>query len=344
MSSKRSGPIVLCFDTETTGKPPPSSNPNFQYEGFFNDKNVKAEVWPRIVQLSFIVYDTGKLQQLDSYDQLIKMKSGVFIPPESTKVHGITDADALEKGIPIKTAMKSFAEYYNRSDFVVGHNVQFDINVVCAELTLLLRDPETTADEKSMFQRLLKSMLYEKTKKFCTMQNAKMVCALPKNVYDVNGVVKDITGQEVIDYTLDGKGQRKARNPSLENAHKILFKQKPNGQLHNALVDVAVCLRVFIKIFMDVDLCATNNVSKNKYICDLINPSDLKDEELPRRIGDAPIHPNIIKSMNKIEFKKYGTQRTASRSKSTKRSTRSLSVKKPSRRHTTSRRRGANSV
>jgi DNA polymerase III epsilon subunit-like protein len=48
-----------------------------------------------------------------------------------------------KEGIPIKEVMMMFIDVFNRADFVVGHNVQFDINVVLAELTLLSKSEET---------------------------------------------------------------------------------------------------------------------------------------------------------------------------------------------------------
>jgi DNA polymerase III epsilon subunit-like protein len=316
-------PIVLCFDTETTGKPPPSKNPRFQSESFFNDKVTPAEEWPRVIQLAFILYDTEQMKQIDFYDKLIKLKPGEKIPPDSTKVHGITDEHLEKEGISVRSAMKTFIEFYDKADFVVGHNVQFDINVVSAELTLLLRDPQTNGTDKKKIREILQKLLWDKEKKYCTLQNSRSVCKLPKYIYDTNGVVKDDTGHELIDYTLDYKGQRKIRNPRLETAHQVLFQQKPNGKLHDALVDVAVCLRIFLKLYIGIDVCDSEYKSKNEFICDTINPSDLKPSEIPRRIGEPVIHPDIIKEMNSIKLGKTSSLRRTKK-------TRSLSLKRES--------------
>ena len=309
--------IVLCFDTETTGKPPNN-------ERFFNEnKGAKAEEWPRVIQLAFILYDTEKKKQLGFYDKLIKLPHGQQVPPDSTAVHGITDTDLEEKGIPIRTAIKMFIQFFNKADFVVGHNVQYDINVICAEITLLIRNPDTTQQDKAEMRNVMQKLMWDKSKRYCTLHNSRSVCQLPKYIYEMDQLLKDETGREVIDYSLDQYGNRKMRNPRLETAHQVMFHQKSNGQLHNALVDVAVCLRIFMKLFKGVDLCDTSNNANNKFICDTISPSDLKPSEIPRRIGDPAIHPDLIREMNSIPLK---TTRSTSRS----RKTRSLSFKKKS--------------
>lgn len=305
------GPIILCFDTETTGIPPNN-------EMYFNEKKgAKAEEWPRVVQLAFILYDTEKKKQLGFYDKLIKLPEGQTVPPDSTAVHGISDADLEEKGITMHSAVKMFINFFNRADFVVGHNVQYDINVMCAEITLLTRDPRTTTSEKNKMQNVMQELMWDKSKRYCTLQNSKKVCQLPKYVYEMDKLLKDETGKEVIDYTLDRYGKRKMRNAKLETAHQVMFHQKSNGQLHNALVDVAVCLRIFMKLFRGIDVCDTMHMSNNKFICDTINPSDLEASEVPRRIGEPSIHPDLIREINAIQFNSIRSIRST-RSRQTK--------------------------
>jgi DNA polymerase III epsilon subunit-like protein len=143
----------------------------------------------------------------------------------------------------------------------------------------------------------------------------------------MNGVVKDETGHEVIDYNLDFYGKRKIRNPRVETAHQVMFHQKSNGQLHNALVDVAVCLRIFLKLHSNIDVCDSEHLSENKFICETINPSDLKPSEIPRRIGEPAIHPEVIKEMNAISFRQNSRSSKSSRKS---RKVKSLSLRKRS--------------
>jgi len=312
-------PLILCFDTETTGKPPNN-------ERYFNEsKGAKAEEWPRVIQLAFVLYDTEKQKQLAFYDKLIKLPDGQTVPPDSTEIHGISDDDLEQNGITMRTALTMFMNFYNKADFVVGHNIQYDINVICAELTLLIRHPDTSAQDKTIMKETINKLLWDKAKRYCTLQNSRKVCNLPKYIYEMDEVLRDETGREVIDYSFDAYGRRKIRNPRLETAHQVMFGQKSNGQLHNALVDVAVCLRIFMKLYKGIDICNSDFKASNEFICKTINPSDLIPSEIPRRVGEPAIHPDILRQINAISFKLTGT-RTRTRS----RKTRSLSLKRKS--------------
>jgi DNA polymerase III epsilon subunit-like protein len=288
-------PIVLAYDTETTGKPPQLPGQKFA-EGFFNDKKVRAELWPRIVQLSFILYDTDRMETLQMYDSIIRLRPEQYpIPPESSAIHGISTEKSQAEGIPILQALLDFMAAYQQADFVVGHNIQYDINVVLAEIALVNRRKDR--EEQSMLTRVAKNLLQEfKDKmgydpksqfKFCTLQKSKVRCDLPRLVYGDQGVVMDEDGNPMVDYTLDKTGKRQLRGPRLEDAHKLLFHQKANGTLHNSLVDVAVSLRIYMELDKGVDICKPNNrTDSNEAICALIAPSHIEKSEMPKTIAD----------------------------------------------------------
>jgi DNA polymerase III epsilon subunit-like protein len=311
LPSGEAPPIILCFDTETTDKPPKPANP---YEKqLFNDKEIPAEKWPRILQLGFVLYDTGKQEIIKNYDKLVKLKKTGLIQPGAAKVHGITEEKSQSEGRLIKEVMMDFIHAFNQAKFVVGHNVQFDINVILAELTLLLRseDEVLNDEEKPLVEEVIKKLLHPDNN-YCTMQHSKPECKLPKLTYTKEGevVIDLITKKEVIDEQLDYQGKRKMRNPKLEVAHEILFQQKQNGKAHDAFVDVAICLRIFMKLYLNIDILDAKNRSKNQLIYDTLKPTDLSPSELPRRIGDKPVHPNVVNRMNSIQFDKFPKEKT----------------------------------
>jgi DNA polymerase III epsilon subunit-like protein len=107
---------VLIFDTETTGLP---KNRTPAYDAPGN--------WPHLVSISWAILDshTNKIEKERSY--IIYPDSWV-IPEESTAIHGITHAQAVEKGVTLKNAMIEFiSENY---DIMVAHNMNFDENVL----------------------------------------------------------------------------------------------------------------------------------------------------------------------------------------------------------------------
>jgi DNA polymerase III epsilon subunit-like protein len=277
---------------------------------------------------------------LDHYDEIIKMKMGVEIPLDSTEVHGITNEMSETSRVTIKDAMMRFIDAYTKiyktkkssnskkqkCSLLVGHNIQFDVNVLCAELTILLRDPETTAVEQNKITPILKEILYDKTKKLCTMKESKKACRLPKLLYDVEkrAYAKDRSGYAIEDPARNAAGEQIERSAKLEIAHNAIFKQKTNGTLHNALVDVAVCLRIFMYIYNDahIDICdKEHRTANNSFIYKTIRPTPLLERELPVQIGDASQIKNGIsladvKQMHAVKLPKRSRSRSGSKYRS----------------------------
>lgn len=110
----------LFIDTETTGLPK-------EYDVPYTD----IDNWPRLVQLAWIVYDYTTIVVRKNF--IIK-PIGFTIPNASTKVHGITTKQALEKGQKVETILKEFLTDAQDADAIIGHNIKFDIKVVQSEL------------------------------------------------------------------------------------------------------------------------------------------------------------------------------------------------------------------
>jgi len=116
--------MFLIFDTETTGLPKSWSAPV-----------TDSDNWPRLVQLAWQLHDDkGKLL---SRNNLIVRPDGYDIPYNAAKIHGITTERALKDGVDLSEVLKIFYEDLSRTGYTVGHNVEFDLNVVGAELSRL---------------------------------------------------------------------------------------------------------------------------------------------------------------------------------------------------------------
>ena len=112
--------MYLIFDTETTGLPRD-----------YNAPVTDLDNWPRVVQLSWQLHAAdGKL--LSVQDHIIQ-PDGFTIPFNAEKVHGISTQRAQEEGKPLAEVLSYFNEDLKKTQVVVGHNVDFDINITAAE-------------------------------------------------------------------------------------------------------------------------------------------------------------------------------------------------------------------
>ncbi|WP_406655325.1 DNA polymerase III subunit alpha [Ornithobacterium rhinotracheale] len=119
----------LIFDTETTGLP---SN--------YNAPVSDSDNWPRLVQLAWQVHDE-KGDLIENHNLLVK-PDGFDIPFNATKIHGITNEKAQNEGIPLAEALSIFSESLKDKPLIIGHNINFDVNIVGAEYHRLQQDTD----------------------------------------------------------------------------------------------------------------------------------------------------------------------------------------------------------
>lgn len=143
------GSNYLFFDTETTGLP-------HDYDALaFDTLN-----WPRMVQLSWILTD-NKGNVLSTHDYIIR-PDGYEIPEKSASIHGISTEKAMSEGLPLDSVLAVFVATLDSAEYIVGHNISFDIHVVDAEF----------------FRRGVDVQLSSK-KSYCTMLAGTDYCKLP---------------------------------------------------------------------------------------------------------------------------------------------------------------------
>ncbi len=184
--------MFLIFDTETTGLP----------------KNYKAPVtdsdnWPRMVQLAWQLHDnSGKLLQAKNY---IVKPDGYDIPIGVSKIHGITTERAERDGHDLKLVLEELKADLERTNYNVGHNIEFDVNIVGAEFFRI----DNTINEQ-----------FHSLATIDTMKTSVDFCAIP-----------------------GGRGGG-FKYPSLTDLHKKLF-NKGFGDAHDAAYDVDATARCF---------------------------------------------------------------------------------------------------
>ena len=112
--------MYLVYDTETTGLPKNFSAP-------VSD----SENWPRLVQVAWQLHnDMGELVEVKNF---IVRPEGFTIPFNAEKIHGISTKLAIDQGVDLAFVLEEFNNAVAQSDFVVGHNIIFDINIMGAE-------------------------------------------------------------------------------------------------------------------------------------------------------------------------------------------------------------------
>lgn len=123
--------MYLVFDTETTGLPRDFKAPITDLDN-----------WPRVVQLAWQLHDeAGEL--IIQKDYIIR-PDGFNIPFESERIHGISTELALAVGENLSTVLELFQKDLARSNFMVGHNLKFDLNVLGCEFIRLGQETPLT--------------------------------------------------------------------------------------------------------------------------------------------------------------------------------------------------------
>lgn len=112
--------MFIIFDTETTGLP---RNFRAPYTDLDN--------WPRCVQIAWQVHDkNGQLIEAKNY---LVRPNGFNIPFDAERIHGISTLLAEKEGVELSFMLHEFNQALEQADFIVGHNVDFDINIMGAE-------------------------------------------------------------------------------------------------------------------------------------------------------------------------------------------------------------------
>jgi DNA polymerase-3 subunit alpha len=113
--------MYLIFDTETTGIPRNKTAPLSDLEN-----------WPRLVQLAWQLHDAkGKLLAQQNF---IVKPEGFNIPYKAEQVHGISTKRAMEEGHDLQLVLDAFIIDLKNTQELIGHNIEFDINIIGAEL------------------------------------------------------------------------------------------------------------------------------------------------------------------------------------------------------------------
>jgi len=343
-------PKICVFDTETSGLPPildgkdwnernVNDNKLLNFEDLSNPSSVWKHVlssWPSIIQLSYIIYDTESPNNSKIFNKYIAIPDDVVIAETSIAIHHIDREkikhEPTEKKALIEDAVAEFMNDIMDPEVVtiVGHNVQFDRKMIIAEL---LRLNKSTIDTHTQTQKQLKYLM--NNKKFtCSMEVTAPIC----NIQIAVNYKDKKTGEDKVFY--------KVKSPKLIESYQYYFGYSPDGDaLHDALIDVILCLRVFMKYKYNEDICGKNEniteyikkISPEGYVCNLDKAkmdTDVDIENIKLEIIDPfDESDNLTTTTNsttksKTKSKKVGIKNKKQKGKTKRRRSKRISAQK----------------
>ena len=112
--------MYIIFDTETTGLPKRWKAPLTDFEN-----------WPRCIQIAWQIHDQSG--ELMSHEDYLIQPEGFTVPYDAEKIHGISTELAEKQGLPLSEVLDLFKIALGQAEYVGGHNVSFDLNIMGAE-------------------------------------------------------------------------------------------------------------------------------------------------------------------------------------------------------------------
>ncbi len=200
---------LLFIDTETTGLP---SNYDLDYSNTNN--------WPRLVQIAWQLYnEEGVLLETSNF--IIKPE-GFTIPQNSIKIHNIDNEKALNEGEELVIVLFKFLEVLSKSNFLIGHNINFDEKVVGCEL----------------FRKHFDTSKLSLIAKFCSMKDGKVIkfCDLNgkrptlnelynklfrENITNTHNAMSDVSATSKCYFELVERGIIQLNKNNTENSPKV---------------------------------------------------------------------------------------------------------------------------
>lgn len=122
-------PLALVFDTETTGlvdRKKPYTDPSQPELVQLGLILVDVVEWKKRLQVSLLV-QSGHTDSING-----TTNNNASIDPKAQQVHGISDADRDNFGVPLTTALQLFQDACAVADCLVAHNMPFDRTVLQA--------------------------------------------------------------------------------------------------------------------------------------------------------------------------------------------------------------------
>ncbi|UZZ09003.1 3'-5' exonuclease [Ectopseudomonas mendocina] len=162
--------LINVFDFETTGIP---------------DWKQPSEAGhqPHIVEVAALLCDAaGNI--IDRYQAIVR-PNGWEISPDMTAIHGISQEQAMDEGIPEIEALEGFLAIHARASIRAAHNATFDDRI--ARIAISRYHSKELADS-----------FKESTEKYCTCINSRAPVGLKKPP-TLAEAFKHFTGEDLVE-------------------------------------------------------------------------------------------------------------------------------------------------
>jgi PAS domain S-box-containing protein len=222
-SSGKAKGKYLVLDTETTGLLSKQAL-----------ESTDPKDLPRIIQVAWLLFDEeGRL--ISKHNRYILQE--LPIPSHSTGIHGIDDSSIHQKGEKPSVVWNDFIKDLENCDYLVAHNIDFDIPVIETEL-----------------KRLQINNPFAGKRKICTMKEGKKLCKIPAD---------------------DGNGYKYPALDELYKIcfHGRLTDLAITG-LHDASVDSAITAKIFFRMLSSQQIILEDSVEEPFKLPEILNEED----------------------------------------------------------------------
>jgi DNA polymerase III epsilon subunit-like protein len=170
---------ALVLDIETNGLVLNNSKNNNETENWNETKN-----WPRLLQISWGVclnyrhhyYNDFYLSEETKISHLYLVKREIrniainnfTLDPNASRIHGLNETFLLNMGEDLKEVLIELIHEINKCDFIVCHNVKFDIGVIMSEMERC---------------GLSEFNIFKEKKFYCTMEQNVELCKIGNEPY-----------------------------------------------------------------------------------------------------------------------------------------------------------------
>jgi DNA polymerase III epsilon subunit-like protein len=157
----------------------------------------------------------------------VKIPENVVITESITNLTGI-NKEMCAAGTPIEEVLTAFYIACNDADCIIAHNLDFDKEMMKIEYN------RNIASVINIIPDYMMHPIFQDKQLYCTMRNSIDLC----------NIIRETP-----------KGKKYKKFPKLIELYQVLFSGKNVDNLHNSFVDTLVCLRCYLKLRHNIEVC-----------------------------------------------------------------------------------------